>query len=149
MADGALNSHQVKSLINKVKGEHAKLKALTKTQLIQQQNKASLVEKFIAKLKQELSAGNAKIAGLKQKKTNHHSQIHLLQADIKKKRLLLHAKMLKFQRITKRIHIMGERLSRNTFKLCFGSRDLFRQQPGFHTDAYRLTKEQKVYDSKE
>ena len=149
MASEALTSHQVRSLISKVKGEHAKLKALTKTQCLQQQHKASLVEKFIAKLKQELSAGHAKIAVLKQKNTNHHSQIHLLQADIKKKRLLLHAKMQKFQRITKRIRIMDERLTRNTFKLCFGSRDLFRQQPGFHTDTYRLTDEQKVYDSKE
>ncbi len=149
MAFEALTSHQVSSLISKVKGDHAKLKALTKTQWLQQQHKASLVDKFITKLKQELSDGSAKISSLKQKKTTHHSQIYLLQADIKKKRLLLHAKMLKLQRMNQRIRIMDERLTRNTFKLCFGSRALFRQQPGFHTDTYRLTEEQKVYDSKE
>lgn len=53
-------SHQIGSLINKVKAEHKKIKAMTQTQLNQIHAKIDQIQKFILKKNDEVTKSKAK-----------------------------------------------------------------------------------------
>ena len=150
-------SHQVDSLINKVKTEHSKIKELTKTQLKQHKSKLENINKFIVKDSKIITKYEKDIISLKKdlivfKKLNYSDKIKdsyfcinskLLL--IKKKQLLIHSKKLKVNRLKRTINVLQKRIDTNTFKLCFGSSQLLKQRPGNHNDKFRLLDNQKPY----
>ncbi len=142
-----LTSYQVKSIFNKVKTEHIKIKELTKSQLKQKKSKLEHINKFIIKESKLISKYEKEIIKLKASKKLDYSKISKLNNSIKKKQLVLYNKKIKVDRLTKSINLIQQRIETNTFKLCFGSSDLLNQRPGNHTDKFRLNSSQKVYST--
>ena len=124
-------SHQIASLLNKVKLEHSKFKGLTKQQLKQTQAKIDQVQKFI--LKQHQITSSLKSSAAK----------------IQAAKLLIDQKNKKLNRLYRSSKVLQKRIDTNTFKLCFGSSALFKQQPEHSSKRFRLNKEQKVYASQD
>lgn len=147
MSLNLLTSYQVRSIINKVKTEHSKIKELTKSQLKQKKSKLEHINKFIIKESKLISKYEKEILKLKASKKLDYSKISKLNNSIKKKQLVLSNKQIKVNRLTKSINLIQQRIETNTFKLCFGSSDLLKQRPGNHTDKFRISKEQKVYSN--
>lgn len=142
-----LTSYQVKSLINKVKTEHSKLRELSKSQLKQLQSKSDNLAKFIAKESKLIIKYQKELAKLKSSSKLDYSKISKLNNSIKKKQLLLSNKDIKLIRLNKSIDVIQKRINSNTFKLCFGSSALLSQRPGNYLDKFRLIDSQKVYSS--
>ncbi len=158
-------SRQVRSLINKVKTEHAKIKELSKTQLKQQKAKLLNIEKFIATEQKIISKLLVEINNLKLKLKNYdsikdknifkepknkiHERITKLTHSIKKKNLVLFNKKIKLNRLKRSIKVLEQRIKFNKFKLCFGSSQLLKQRPGSFLDQFRLTQEQNKYKNKD
>jgi len=147
MNTNLFTSHQVDSIINKVKSEHAKFKALTKSQLNTHKNKLDNINKFINKEDKLIAKLNKDIIKLKSAKNLDYPKISKLFNSIKKKQFVINQKSIKLRRLTKSILILQKRIDNNTFKLCFGSSTLLKQRPGNHTDKFRLNSNQKVYDN--
>ena len=145
-----LTSLQIKSIINKVKTEHIKIKELTKTQLKQIEQKVESIDKFInkeqkniVKLEKEIVELKQKINGLKNKTLNGNNNTitenlmpKKLYQDIAKKvktiankKQVINSKQLKLTRLNKKIKLFKNRINKNTFKLCFGSSDLLKANP--------------------
>ena len=61
--------------------------------------------------------------------------------------MVINAKSIKVSRLNKIINILKIRIDKNTFKLCFGSSSLLKQLPGNHCNKFRLTSNQKPYQS--
>ena len=141
-----LTSYQVKSLINKVKTEHSKIKELTKSQLKQKKSKLDNINKFIAKESKLINKYEKELIKLKSAKCLDHNKISKLSNSIKKKLLVLKQKSIKVNRLNKSINVIQQRIDTNTFKLCFGSSSLLSQRPGNHTYKFRLNSNQKVYN---
>jgi IS605 OrfB family transposase len=145
MSLGLLTSYQVKSIFNKVKSEHSKIKELTKSQLKQHQSKLDNINKFIVKEQKIIAKHKKEILTLQSKKKLDYSKIAKLSNSINKKQLVINQKFIKVKRLTKSINILQQRIDSNTFKLCFGSSQLLSQRLGNHSDKFRLTDKQKVY----
>ena len=142
-----LTSEQIGSLIYKVKAKHNKIKDLTKVQYKQKQSKLEQIEKFIVKKQKIIDKYKKEVLQLKSSQKLDYQKIAKLNQSIHKKQLVLASKKMKIHRLTKSIRIIQQRIKSNTFKLCFGSSELLRQRPGSHTDKFRMTKEQKIYDT--
>ena len=141
-----LTSHQINSIINKVKTEHSKLKELTKTQLKQVEQKVESITQFInkeqkniVKLEKEVNDIKQKIKDLKNKTTKTTTENLIpkkLYQDIAKKvktitnkKQVINTKQLKLTRLNKKIKLYQNRIDKNIFKLCFGSSDLLKANP--------------------
>lgn len=143
----SLTSAQISSLINKVKTEHSKFKGLTKNQLKQSQSKLDKINKFIDKELKLIDKNKKEIIKLKSKENLDYTKISKLENSNKKKIFVINQKKIKVKRLIKSISILQKRIATNTFKLCFGSSKLLSQRPGSHSDKFRLTDNQKTYDS--
>ncbi|NCQ52100.1 hypothetical protein GW796_09460 [archaeon] len=75
MNTNLFTSHQVISIINKVKSEHAKIRELTKTQLKQHKAKLDNINKFITKESKFINKQNQDIIKLKSAKKIDYSKI--------------------------------------------------------------------------
>ena len=124
-------SHQIGSLIHKVKAEHMKLKGLTKQQLKQTHAKIDQVQTFILKQHKNLTSPKSSAAKIQAAK------------------LLTIQKNKKLNRLYRSSKVLQKRIDTNTFKLCFGSSTLFKQQPDHFTKRFRLSPQQKAYTSQE
>ena len=156
-----LTSYQIKSLINKVQTEHAKIKELTKTQLKQKQNKLSYIEEFIKKEQKLIVQNKDKIIKLKQslfkfklkdnvsKLKETHNKINQLTLSNKKKQFTVEQKLIKVNYLKKSISLLETRIKHNNFKLCFGSSELFKQHPKHSSNKHRLNQNQQVYKNNE
>ena len=146
-------SHQINSIINKVKTEHSKIKELTKTQLKQVEQKVESIDKFInkeqktiLKLEKEILELKQKINSFKNKTTKTTTENLIpkkLYQDIAKKvktiatkKQVINSKQLKLTRLNKKITLFKNRIAQNTFKLCFGSSDLLKSNP--KNNAFRI-----------
>lgn len=142
-------AYQIKSLTNKVKTEHSKIKELTKSQLKQNQSKLDNINKFITKESKIIDKKITEISKIKLAKNLNHPKIAELSNSVKKKHLVVEQKQRKSKRLSKSISILKQRINSNTFKLCFGSSSLLNQRPGNHSDKFRNADNQKVYDNLE
>lgn len=147
MSLNLLTSEQVGSLINKVKTEHSKIKELSKVQLKNHQSKLDNINKFISKESKLITRYKKDIITFKSKKKLDYPKIAKLNNSIYKKSLAIAQKKIKVNRLTKSINLIQQRINTNTFKLCFGSSQLLKQRPGNHSDKFRISKEQKVYNN--
>lgn len=158
-----LTSYQIKSLINKVQTEHAKIKELTKTQLKQKQSKLSYIEEFIKKEQKLINQNKNKIITLKQllskfklknniskdKLNDTYSKINQLTLSNKKKEFTVEQKIIKVNYLNKSIKLLENRIKNNNFKLCFGSSELLKQYPKHSSNKHRLNQNQQVYKNNE
>ena len=142
-----ITSHQIKSIINKVKIEHSKIKALTISQAKNQVDKINQLNNFIQKSEQELITLNANIKILKLSNSVNHNKLSLSINKYKKLIFTIEKKKQKLDRLNTLLAIKQKRINSNNFKLCFGSSSLFKQQHG--KSKHRKSKEQIIYKDKE
>ena len=125
-----LTSNQVLSIVNKVKTEHSKIKALTISQAKNQVDKINQLNNFIKKSEQELITLNANIKILKLSNSVNHNKLSLSINKYKKLIFTIEKKKQKLDRLNTLLAIKQKRIESNNFKLCFGSSSLFKQQNG-------------------
>ena len=144
-----LTSNQVLSIINKVKTEHSKIKALTISQAKNQVDKINQLNSFIQKSEQGLITLNANIKTLKSTKTINYKKLSVLINKHKKLIFTIEKKEQKINRLNILLATKQKRIESNNFKLCFGSSPLFKQQHGYGNKKHYKNANQIIYKDKE
>ena len=141
-------AYQVGSMIQMVRGETRKTRALTKTQLTQQTEKLKKVIETIEKLETNQKMAKSVLSQLKQAKTKKYATIGLQIKRMEKLEAALENKRAQAKRLAQAIATFEKRIEENTYAVCFGSKKLLGQRPGGHKQTtYATTQAQKPYNS--
>ena len=144
-----LTSNQVLSIVNKVKTEHSKIKALTISQAKNQVDQINQLNNFIQKSEQELITLNNNIKTFKSTKIINYKKLSISIDKHKKLVFIIEKKKQKLDKFNTLLAIKQKRIESNNFKLCFGSSTLFKQQHGHGNKKHYKNANQIIYKDKE